>query len=93
MASPPIPIDRIPHPPDISCSAHSWSLYEKIFPYGRWNNTNSNYKLFPITECKDVTGKIIRTQTKNLFKNTARRMSQKQVYSFLVRNGIGPYTR
>ena len=46
-----------------------------------------------MTICRDICGNIVRKQTKNLFKNTAMRMSQKQAYSFLMRNGIGPYTR
>ena len=82
----------LPAPPtsrDISCSVIDQRLYKKRFPYGRWNNTNSNLKLFPMTIC----GNIARKQTNNVFKNTAMRMSQKQMYSFLVRNGIGPYTR
>ena len=62
--------------------------YQKIFPYGRWNNTNSNYKLFPITYCRDSNGTIIQNQTRNLFKNTAMRWSQRQVYSYLMRNRI-----
>ena len=86
----------LPAPPtsrDISCSVIDQRLYKKRFPYGRWNNTNSNLKLFPMTICRDICGNIVRKQTKNLFKNTAMRMSQKQAYSFLMRNGIGPYTR
>ena len=87
----------LPAPPtsrDISCSVIDQRLYKKRFPYGRWNNTNSNLKLFPMTICRDICGNIVRRkQTKNLFKNTAMRMSQKQAYSFLMRNGIGPYTR
>ena len=77
-------------PNDISCN---YSIYQQRFPYGRWNNTNTNLKLFPMTICHDVTGKIVRKQTKNLYINTAWRMSQKQVYAFIIRNGIGPYTR
>ena len=78
---------------DISCNAANYTNYQQKFPYGRWNNTNTNYKLFPMTICHGPGGKIIRKQTKNIFINTASRMSQKQVYSFLIRNGIGPYTR
>lgn len=86
----------LPAPPpsrDISCSVIDQQLYKKRFPYGRWNNTSSNLKLFPMTICYDICGNIVRKQTKNLFQNTAMRMSQKQAYSFLMRNGIGPYTR
>ena len=86
----------LPAPPtsrDISCSVIDKRLYKNRFPYGRWNNTNSNLKLFPMTICYDVRGNVVRKQTKNVFKNTAMRMSQKQVYSYLIRNGIGPYTR
>jgi len=86
----------LPAPPtsrDISCNIVYKQLYKKQFPYGRWNNTNSNLKLFPMTVCHDVCGNIVRKQTKNIFQNTAMRMSQKQVYSYLIRNGIGPYTR
>lgn len=76
---------------DISCN---YAIYQQRFPYGRWNNTNTNHKLFPMTICYDpTTNKTIRKQTKNLFQNTAWRMSQNQVFSFLIRNGIGPYTR
>ena len=86
----------LPPPPvslDISCSVTDQRLYKQRFPYGRWNNTNTNMKLFPMTICHGINGQIIKKQTKNVFKNTARRMSQKQVYSYLIRNGIGPYTR
>jgi hypothetical protein len=86
----------LPAPPtsrDISCNIVYQQLYKKQFPYGRWNNTNSNLKLFPMTIFHDVCGNIVRKQTKNIFQNTAMRMSQKQVYSYLMRNGIGPYTR
>jgi hypothetical protein len=86
----------LPPPPvslDISCNVTDKRLYKKKFPYGRWNNTNTNLKLFPMTICHGTNGRIIKKQTKNLFKNTAMRMSQKQVYSYLIRNGIGPYTR
>ena len=75
---------------DISCN---WQIYQRRFPYGRWNNTNSNLKLYKKTICKDVRGNRIVKQTGNLFLNTANRMSQKQVYAYLIRNGIGPYTR
>ena len=78
---------------DISCSRIDQRLYKKKFPYGRWNNTNSNLKLFPMTIHRGTRGNVVRKQTKNLFQNTAMRMSQKQAYSFLMRNGIGPYTR
>ncbi len=87
------PLPAPPPPRDISCSVIDQRLYKQRFPYGRWNNTNSNLKLFPMTICHDICGNIIRKQTKNLFQNTAMRMSQKQAYSFLMRNGIGPYTR
>ena len=87
------PLPRSPTSLDISCNASSQRYYKAIYPYGRWNNTNTNHKLFPMTICHGRHGRIIRTQTKNLFQNTAMRMSQKQVYSYLIRNGIGPYTR
>ena len=75
---------------DISCN---YQIYQQIFPYGRWNNTNSNLKLFPMTICHGPTGKVIRKQTKNIFKNASPNISQKQQLSFLIRNGIGPYSR
>jgi len=78
---------------DISCNNANNAHYQQKFPYGRWNNTNTNHKLFPMTICHGPGGKIIRKQTKNLYINTAARMSKKQTYSFLIRNGIGPYTR
>jgi len=71
---------------DISCN---WQIYQRRFPYGRWNNTNSNLKLYKKTICHDVRGNRIVKQTGNLFLNTAHRMSQKQVYAYLIRNGIG----
>ena len=86
----------LPPPPaslDISCNATDQQLYKRRFPYGRWNNTNTNLKLFPMTICRGVDGQMIRKQTKTLFKNTAMRRSQKQTYAYLIRNGIGPYTR
>ena len=90
MAAPrPVPFPQIPFPPpDISCNQQSWALYSKKAPYGRWNNTNSNYKLFPLTLCRDICGNTVRHQTRNLFKNTAMRWSQRQVYSYLMRNRI-----
>jgi len=79
---------------DISCNATTRQNYLRRFPWGRWNNTNTNLKLFPKTICKDPSGnKLVVTQTRNLFSNTAARMSQKQIYAYLVRNGVGPWTR
>ncbi len=77
---------------DISCN---WQIYQRRFPYGRWNNTNTNLKLYKKTICRDPSGNKppIVKQTRNLFVNTAARMSQKQMFAYLVRNGIGPYTR
>ena len=75
---------------DNSCD---FKHYKKIFPYGRWNNSTTNYKLYRRTLCISPSGNIIVKQTKNLFKNTALQMSQKQLYSFLIRNGLGPNTR
>ena len=82
-----------PPPPCIVDNILTDKNYKQRFPYGRWNNTNTNLKLFPMTICHGTNGRIIKKQTKNVFKNTAMRMSQKQVYSYLIRNGIGPYTR
>lgn len=67
--------------------------YKKRFPDGRWNNTSSNQKLFKMTFCTGPSGKVITNRTRNLFKNTAYRRSSKQVYSYLIKNGIGPNTR
>jgi len=67
---------------------------------GRWNNTNTNTKMYPIIyECKtdpfcdgcDLVNPApnrVRTTVRsgNLFSNTAARMSQRKMYSFLVRN-------
>ena len=82
-----------PPPPPVCMVNGVWDKYQKKSPYGRWNNTNTNHKLFPMTICQGPGGKIIRKQTKNLYINTAARMSKKQTYAFLIRNGIGPYTR
>lgn len=85
--------DNITWPAPVCMVNGVWDKYQKKSPYGRWNNTNTNHKLFPMTICHGPGGKIVRKQTKNLYINTAARMSQKQTYSFLIRNGIGPYTR
>ena len=95
--SPPLVLESSPPlattPPPVCMVNGVWDKYQKKSPYGRWNNTNTNHKLFPMTICNGPGGKIIRKQTKNLYINTAARMSKKQTYSFLIRNGIGPYTR
>ena len=70
-----------------------FDIYQKRFPYGRWNNTGSNQKLFKMTFCTGPSGKVITNRTRNLFKNTANRQSSKQIYSYLIKNGIGPNTR
>ena len=55
-------------PASSSCFVNGvWDKYQKKSPYGRWNNTNTNHKLFPMTICHGPGGKIIRTQTKNLY--------------------------
>lgn len=78
---------------DISCNENARQHYQRRFPWGRWNNTNTNLKLFPKTICEDQNGKKIVKQTRNLFSNTSVNMSQKQIFAYLVRNGIGPRTR
>ena len=81
----------------VPCSVGSLIIpdanYKKRFPYGRWNNTSSNQKLFKMTFCTGPSGKVITNRTRNLFKNTANRQSSKQVFSYLIKNGIGPNTR
>jgi len=73
------------------------------FPHnqrGRWNNTLTNTKLYPIiSECKadpscvgcvsvNPAPNAVRSvvQAGNLFRNTAARMSQRQIISMLTRN-------
>lgn len=67
------------------CNTKNW---QRKFPYGRWNNTNTNLKLFPMTICNGANGQVIKKQTKNLYRNTSWQIPQSKMFSFLVRNQV-----
>lgn len=66
---------------DVSCNP---------FPYGRWNNTSTNLKLFrPMyNACYYTNPNFVkpRLTSNNLFSNTSYQMSKKELYSYLSKN-------
>ena len=66
---------------DISCNS---------FPYGRWNNTSTNLKLYrPMyNACYYTNPNFVKPHltNNNLFSNTSYQMSKKELYSYLSKN-------
>ena len=56
--------------------------FQREFPYGRWNNKTSNFKLFPVIS---VCGNNVK-QSGNIYKNTTHDMTKKQLYAYLSKN-------
>ena len=72
---------------DIETCTNPPGLMQRRFPFGRWNNTSTNFKLFPvITQCTDISGNVTRKQATNLFRNTTYQMSKKELYRYLTTN-------
>ena len=60
------------------------------FPYGRFNNTKSNFKLFAplLNTCgyKNPNYTVPHLANHNLYKNTSYQMSKKELYKYLSNN-------
>jgi hypothetical protein len=56
--------------------------FQREFPYGRWNNKTSNFKLFPVIS---VCGNNVK-QSGNIYKNTTHNMTKKELYAYLSKN-------
>ena len=59
----------------------------KHFPYGRFNHSITNEKLFPIiSKCIDPdTGSLVIKRSGNIFKQTAYQLTASEIYSLFAR--------
>ena len=54
---------------------------------GRWNQTLTNTKLFPVISiCRDESGAVLYTKQSETIYNNSYKMSQKELISYLSRN-------
>ena len=67
------------------------------FPYGKWNNTSTNLKLYAplIKACYNINPLFSRPKmvNNNLFTNTTYQMSKNELYKYLSNNSGKRFSR
>ena len=67
------------------------------FPYGKWNNTSTNLKLYaPLHKaCYYTDPLFVKPQmvNNNIFTNTSYQMSKKELYKYLAKNSGNRFYR